>query len=60
MNDITGELHGVKYIVSKTLADKLKKIHSIDAVKEIETAIEIHVNTRSNLIKGEINELNTK
>ena len=41
MKDIEGELHGVKYIISRAAAEKLA-LKNIDAVAELETAIEVH------------------
>lgn len=55
-DDITNELHGVRYIISRKLADDLKVNSNIDAIAEIETAIAEHYRIIStNTPTGEIN-----
>ncbi len=38
-DDITGSVNGVAFRISKTLVEKLKRVHNIDAIKEINDAL---------------------
>jgi hypothetical protein len=38
-DDITGSVNGAAFRISKTLVENLKRVHNIDAIKEINDAL---------------------
>lgn len=39
MDQIEGKIGDVRYIIDKSIVERLEKEHNIDAIKEIETAL---------------------
>lgn len=37
--EISGEVEGIRYSIDKSIVDHMKKVHNVDAIKEIQEAL---------------------
>lgn len=52
-DEIKGTVNGVRYSIDASLAARLKAVHNIDAIKEIEEALKKEAKNESNSTEGQ-------